>query len=1311
MLLVVLFWMHFLGCRGEGIFYIQPNDEPSVWCPGQPCHTLEAYIKDSTSYFTSGTEFLFLSGSHDLQIPLYLTNVSNITLRGTTSKFSTVIMCGENMIVENVIYFKLEELHFKTNANKNEGFSMLFFTNIEVTISSVVFQNMNGSIQAIHSNSSTITITNCLFEGHRSGSGGAIIATQDTKLIISGSSFVKNKAQNMGGAIYAKSSIVLLTGNETSFSNNTGCTECYHNSSLEELLEGTGGALAIENSNITITSSVIFSHNRAKTGGAFSLMDNSNASFKEAQLTFTNNLAINRGGGMYIQKSSLEGFKENLTFIGNIAKGSILSMRECGSLCIYNTKNTTKNMLSPTLFNNSGKLGGALFAEMTDGFTLSSIYAHNNSDCAIGFSYSTAVITGYNFYFNNVGRGAVNLNDAHYVLFKGSNEFRKNYGDNGAIGVFNQSVLFFAGITKILDNSGNSGGGGITLIESSASFEGDTIICGNTGDSGGGGINAVRSNVSLSGNSFFCNNTGNTGGALSTTSEKQCVLGILGNTTFHNNRATQGGALHVSNINVKLSDCSVSFSSNVADLGGAIYFELKSVLTMGRSTFIKTESNKATQYGGAIYHKDSVVDIQCSNVTNILKEQKQVWEVPAAFLQVTDTQFCPTIESSNDFAEKDGNFLYGGLLDRSRMNSDTTYLPYDFFISHCSLSISKGDNKNSIASDSYQLKFCSSSVIDHYSKIMNVSVYRGQTFWLNLAAVGQGSHVVKSTILATTRPSAILKVKQNSRPINDSCSNIKFNLFSSLNESDSLEVLTLHPDGLCQTIGESTTNINVHLIPCPDAFVQSDARCDCVKRLKNHVNCTIEDRVSILQPAGAKVWIDGSYHKNGSYEGLVLYPSCPIEYCAKESSDMYLDNPDVQCAFNRSGILCGKCATNYSLLLGNSQCAVCSNAYLTLLIVFVMAGMALILFLSLTRMTVTTGTINGFILYANIIQVNKGFLFFSNKTNPLTIFVAWLSLDFGFSVCFFDGMDSYTQTWLQYVFPLYICTLISVMIIASRYSTIVSKLVGSNPIAVLATLLLMSYNKVLKVIIDVYYFVNLEYPNEKYVRVWMKDGNLLYLDSKHLVLSVTTFSVLVFVIIPYTTVVVLGQWLYRFRNRKYLQLMTKLKPLLTSYFSPYKPRTRYWTGLLLLVRCTLYAVFSFNPLGGANYSLLATIIVFSAVGALSWLNKGIYKHFYMDVIEVSLYLNLIILSASAATLPEASKDIMTDILVSIVLLNFICIFGHHIHSHYFAKTAVYLKIKSTIIRMKSVEEQRPLINADKLLKNTGVSQTVVCITP
>ena len=115
----------------------------------------------------------------------------------------------------------------------------------------------------------------------------------------------------------------------------------------------------------------------------------------------------------------------------------------------------------------------------------------------------------------------------------------------------------------------------------------------------------------------------------------------------------------------------------------------------------------------------------------------------------------------------------------------------------------------------------------------------------------------------------------------------------------------------------------------------------------------------------------------------------------------------------------------------------------------------------------TVGLINGFIFYANVIEANGAIFFLSSEPSFPTVFIAWLSLDVGINVCFgFDGLDAYTKTWLQLAFPIYIISLVMLIIIISKYSPRFAGLIEKrDPITTLATLSLLSYAKLLSVTI------------------------------------------------------------------------------------------------------------------------------------------------------------------------------------------------------------------------------------------------------
>lgn len=176
-------------------------------------------------------------------------------------------------------------------------------------------------------------------------------------------------------------------------------------------------------------------------------------------------------------------------------------------------------------------------------------------------------------------------------------------------------------------------------------------------------------------------------------------------------------------------------------------------------------------------------------------------------------------------------------------------------------------------------------------------------------------------------------------------------------------------------------------------------------------------------------------------EGFVVHKQC---YCKNENVPVDLRLPEVQCTFNRSGVLCGGCYGNLSIALGTSKCLHCSNDYSSLLILFVVAGFVLVSFIKIMDMTVAKGTVNGLILYTNIVWVNNSIFFpHTEKVHPalqvLHVFIAWLNLDFGIETCFIKGLNGYWKTWLQFVFPLYIWGIVGVVIITAHYFTTVGQ--------------------------------------------------------------------------------------------------------------------------------------------------------------------------------------------------------------------------------------------------------------------------------
>ena len=94
-----------------------------------------------------------------------------------------------------------------------------------------------------------------------------------------------------------------------------------------------------------------------------------------------------------------------------------------------------------------------------------------------------------------------------------------------------------------------------------------------------------------------------------------------------------------------------------------------------------------------------------------------------------------------------------------------------------------------------------------------------------------------------------------------------------------------------------------------------------------------------------------------------------------------------------------------------------------------LAGIILVGSLLMLNLTVALGTLNGLILYANIVAANQ-YKFFPS-TSFVTVSVSWLNLELGIDTCFFDGTDFYRKTWIQLAFPAYILVLVVLVIVIS----------------------------------------------------------------------------------------------------------------------------------------------------------------------------------------------------------------------------------------------------------------------------------------
>ena len=364
----------------------------------------------------------------------------------------------------------------------------------------------------------------------------------------------------------------------------------------------------------------------------------------------------------------------------------------------------------------------------------------------------------------------------------------------------------------------------------------------------------------------------------------------------------------------------------------------------------------------------------------------------------------------------------------------------------------------------------------------------------------------------------------------------------------------------------------VNLIPCPAGFsLQKSKRgCYCDQTLNTDLikitSCNLEDG-TVERPANS--WISGQVINNSNT--YTVCTNCPFDYCLPLSSYINLSNPDSQCQFDRSGLLCGHCPNELSAVFGSSDCMLCSNFTLLVVLPIALGGILLVMMLFILDLTVINGTMNTFIFYFNIVSINIS-VFISRYNNPFSfITLSLFNLDLGFKTCFYDGMDDYAKTWLQLAFPVYLIVIALSLIMGSRHSRIVQRITARRGLSVLATLFLLSYTKVLLTVCHAIFFYSTvtHLPSEDSTLVWSVDTNIPLFGVKFTILFVTCLIIFL-ILIPFDILLLFTRSLMRFK------FVSTFKPLIDVYFGPYKDRFYYWTGLQLLLRTVFFVLSTFD---------------------------------------------------------------------------------------------------------------------------------------
>ena len=437
----------------------------------------------------------------------------------------------------------------------------------------------------------------------------------------------------------------------------------------------------------------------------------------------------------------------------------------------------------------------------------------------------------------------------------------------------------------------------------------------------------------------------------------------------------------------------------------------------------------------------------------------------------------------------------------------------------------------------------------------------------------------------------------------------------------------------------------IKIRPCPLGFMLNKIAgiCQCDLMLSSCpvsvTTCNINDQ-TIVRPANS--WIMGKTNSDDSHTYQVSQ-RCPLDYCLPHLSNLDLSNPDTQCQFDRAGLLCGKCKKGLSAMFGTSKCQECSNTFLLLLFAFASAGIIFVTGLFISNFTVTSGSINGLIFYANIVSINTAVFFQRYQSTKFTYtLVSLVNLDLGIETCFYNGMDDYAKMWLLLLFPLYLILIAVILTIGSRYYTRLQRLTARRALPVLATLFLLSYTKILRTVSSVLfsYSTITNLPSNQTTLVWLVDTETQIFGFKFTLLFI--ISIILFIILLlFNAILLFTKTFIRFKH------INKFKPLLDAYLGPYQDKFYYWTGLQLLLRAVFFGISALEK----NTNIMISIILLGVMECI-YSKECPFKNKSKNDLEILLLLNLQVMFVASWYNP--SNAIAVNIMVTLAFVKFMC---------------------------------------------------------
>ena len=780
-------------------------------------------------------------------------------------------------------------------------------------------------------------------------------------------------------------------------------------------------------------------------------------------------------------------------------------------------------------------------------------------------------------------------------------------------------------------------------------------------------LNIVLTNINASNNTLTNVRIANSRNAVFSI-QNLAALRIGGVSNFSDN---YGSVFKVIDTKIELSG-NLTFSRNKAESGAAFNLNGNTHFypeVPGNGYNVTFIDNVAVTKGGAIYAND--------DNSNLCIFQMLSNKTKMTFINNTAGKSGSSIYSNNMFQCHRYDVSGTGQLEKTKQSLSLYNLTFNFVSS---------SHLHDISTPSFTLELCRAEEF-HLSQIKSDKslhvyikpIYPGQTLMLPLCAKDlYRPNLIMDYATVNFAIGLPIYVPSNTVPAWSVSTNDTNHALSNKHQCTivNITLLKLHNKRNCRddllVISSICTNSVFRikfnkLSDCPIGFTLDlkIGKCVCLDFL-NKVgikpnDCWIlKSFFNILRPHFT--WIGLMTYNNRTVIGAAVtcFAFCNFEKSSRSSSDSvfvvnsttvtvaddqkYLYKTHPLCLANREGPLCSQCSPGYSVVFGSNECKKCSNWWLLMIVIYTLSGPMFIYLLYALKLTLTTGTLNGIIFFAQMSEVMD--LLPSPYNIASTLVKGILLFKPNFSLCFYNGMTEIKKSFFGILYPIYLICILLFLIVLSRFSVQLSNRISGSSIQVLVTVVHLSFSTLFLSIMDVFTSINIYTNTSETQSVWLRDATREYGKGSHLILMIITSLVVGPILGVYMTVLLAGRPLMRinYRIREYI------RPVYEAIHAPYKRNKEFFfiSRLILIIFIyTLYILFR-------GHNMYVSFAIVSPILTTYTALEGLARPFKRMSLNIFNFILLSLMSVLYGTEWYFSTYfqfiVVTDVLYSIMTL-------------------------------------------------------------